>query len=73
MFKAKFETKDKYGNLWYRYRGHSYCVNPNIEWTLRSQHKEAQSTIDRLENQQCKSTEHAMVGLQQWWNYLEDK
>ena len=72
MFIAKYEFTDKQGNRWYKYRNHSYCVNPNIEWTLREQHKEAQSTIDRLENTECKSTEHAMVGLQKFWKYLED-
>lgn len=73
MIKAKFEFKDKDGNLWYRYRGHSYCINPNTEWTLREQHKEAQASIDRLENTKCKSTEPAMVGLQKWWKYLEER
>ena len=80
-YQATFDSKDRQGNLWYRYRGYDYCVNPNIEWTLREQHKQGQVTIDSLiersekleETKKTRPTEHASVGLQKFYDYLDDK
>lgn len=80
-YQAQFESKDRDGNLWYRYRGHSYCINPNTEWTLREQHKQGQVTIDALierdekfkEVKKTVVTEHSSVGLQKWFDYIDDK
>lgn len=78
MKKAKYvATKYDKGNRIdiYNYKGYEYEINYNTEWTLREQHKTEQCFIDSLikKDNTIKATEHALVGFQKWFDYLDDK
>ena len=79
MNKSKFlyKTKDEkgYDVYWYEYKGEEYCVSQNTEESFPYQHRIEQQNIDiKLENRIKKlSTEDAMIGFQEWWDYLDGK
>ena len=75
--KAKYvRTKYDKGNRIdiYNYKGYEYEITYNTEWTLKEQHKTEQLFIENMIKQSDKklTTEHAMVGLNAWFDYLDN-
>ncbi len=76
--KAKFLFRDKKDPSvwWYEYRGHTYCIQVDTEWSLSYQHKLEQEKIDNqieLDEKMSKfKGEPAEVGFQMFWDYLDN-